>query len=172
MNRELNLSLSPAAGSPGGMFSRYTRSALSILFVLVLGTMPAGASLGQSEASVTADQQHMKSEDRVQNLQAYKVHELTNAEGTIVREYLSPQGSVFGITWQGHSTPDMNQLLGTYVSSFQTATPAQTQIRHLRGITIKTSDFVYSNFCRLRMCKGSAYVPSLVPSNVSVEVIR
>ena len=50
---------------------------------------------------------------------------LTDANGTTVREYVSPQGSVFGITWQGRSTPDMNQLLGTYVTNLQTATPAQ-----------------------------------------------
>jgi len=174
MNSQLNVSLSPAGGMrmPGSVPSHYTRTALSTLLVLILATMPAWAGLGQSEASVTADQQHMKSEDRVQTFQAYKVHELTNADGTIVREYLSPQGSVFGITWQGRSTPDMNQLLGTYVTNLQRATPDQTQIRHQRGITVKTSDFVYSNFCRLRVCTGSAYVPSLIPSSVSVEVLR
>ena len=172
MNRELNPSLSPAAGQPGGILSHRMRTALSILLVLTLGIAPAWAGLGQSEASVTADQLHMKSEDRVQTFQAYKVHELTNPDGTVVREYLAPQGSVFGVTWQGRSTPDMNQLLGTYVSNFQTATPDQIQVRRQRGITIKTSDFVYSNFCRLRVCKGSAFVPSLVPAGVSTEVLR
>jgi hypothetical protein len=114
----------------------------------------------------------MKSEDRVQTFQAYKVHELTSANGMTVREYLSPEGSVFGVTWQGRSAPDMNQLLGTYVNDLQTATAAQTKIQPRRGISVKTKDFVYSNFCRMRMCRGSAYVPSLIPSNVSVEVMR
>jgi Protein of unknown function (DUF2844) len=172
MNCQLNLSLWPAAPPRGGILFHYTRTALSMLLILILGTMPAWAGLGQSEASVTADQLHMKSEEHVQTFQAYKVHELTNADGTIVREYVSPQGPVFGITWQGRSTPDMNQLLGTYVNNLQTATPAQTQIRHQRGITIKTSDFVYLNFCHLRTCQGSAYVPALIPSGVSVEVLR
>lgn len=170
MNRELNLCLSHAAG--GRISSHYLRTALSMLLVLTLGNIPAWAALGQPEASVSADQQHMKSEDRVQTFEAYKVHQLTDANGTTVREYVSSQGSVFGITWQGRSTPDMNQLLGTYVTNLQTATPAQTRIRHLRGLSVKTSDFVYSNFCRMRTCQGSAYVPGLVPSNVSVEVMR
>jgi len=148
------------------------KTTLSVLLILILGNIPAWAALGQSEASVTADQQHMKSEDRVQTFQAYKIHQLTTASGPTVREYVSPQGVVFGIAWQGRFTPDMNQLLGTYVANLQTATPAQTQIRRLRGVTVKTSDFVYSNFCRMRTCTGRAYVPGLVPSNVSVEVMR
>src|SRR5690348_3053842 len=172
MNCQLNLSLWPAAPPRGGILFHYMRTALSMLLVLILGTMPAWAGLGQSEASVTADQLHMKSEDRVQTFQAYKVHELANADGTIVREYLSPQGAVFGITWQGRSTPDMNQLLGTYVNNLQTATAGETKIQPRRGISVKTKDFVYTNFCRMRMCTGSAYVPSLIPSNVSVEVLR
>jgi hypothetical protein len=114
----------------------------------------------------------MKSEHRVQNFQAYKLHELTNTEGAVVREYVSPEGTVFGITWHGRSTPDMNQLLGNYVNNFETATRDQTQIRQRRGITIKTNDFFYTNFCRMGVCTGSAYAPKLLPSNVSVEVMR
>ena len=150
----------------------YTKAIWSTLLVLALGSMPAWAGLGQPEASVTSDQLHMKSEHRVQDFQAYKVHELANTEGAVVREYVSSEGTVFGITWQGRSTQDMNQLLGNYVNNFQTATRDQTQIRQRRGITIKTNDFVYSNFCRMGVCSGSAYAPKLLPSNVSAEVMR
>jgi hypothetical protein len=150
----------------------YAKAILSALLVLALGNMPAWAGLGQPEASVTSDQLRMKSEHRVQEFQAYKVHELANTEGAVVREYVSPEGTVFGITWQGRSTPDMNQLLGNYTNNFQTATRDQTQIRQRRGITIKTNDFVYTNFCRMGVCSGSAYAPKLVPSNVSAEVTR
>jgi hypothetical protein len=150
----------------------YAKAILSAVLVLALGSMPALAGLGQPEASVTSDQLHMKSEHRVQDFQAYKVHELANTEGAVVREYVSPEGTVFGISWQGRSTPDMNQLLGNYVNNFQTATRDQTQIRQRRGITIRTNDFVYSNFCRMGVCSGSAYAPKLLPSNVSAEVMR
>lgn len=172
MNRRLNLGLSVAACRPGGIFSDYKKTASTVLLILTLGNIAAWASLGQTEASVSADQEHMKSEDRVQTFEAYKVHELTGANGATVREYVSPQGVVFGITWQGRSTPDMNQLLGTYITNLQTATPAQTQIRRRRGLTVTTSDFVFSNFCRMQMCRGSAYAPKLIPSSVSVAVMR
>jgi hypothetical protein len=64
----------------------YAKAILSALLVLALGNMPAWAGLGQPEASVTSDQLHMKSEHRVQDFQAYKVHELANTEGAVVRE--------------------------------------------------------------------------------------
>jgi hypothetical protein len=172
MSRKANPDLSFAAGLQGGILSHYAKTILSALLVLVLGSMPASAGLGQPEASVTSDQVHMRSEHRVQQFQAYKLHELTNTEGGVVREYVSPDGTVFGITWQGRSTPDMSQLLGNYVNDFQTATRDQTHILQRRGITIKTNDFVYTNFCRLGVCSGSAYAPRLLPSSVAVEVMR
>lgn len=148
------------------------KTTLSVLLILVLAQIPAWAVLGQSEASVTTDQQRMKSEDRVEVFDSYKVHHLTTTNGPTVREYVTPQGMVFGVAWQGRFMPNMNQLLGTYVNNLQNATPAQTQIRQRRGLTVKTGDFVYTNFCHLQNCTGRAYVPAYVPNNVSAEVVR
>lgn len=148
------------------------KTTLRVLLILILGSTPAWAALGQYEGSVSADQQHMRSVDRVQAFQAYKVHQLTTENGTIVREFVSPKGLVFGIAWQAPFMPDMQQLLGAYVTNLQTATPAQTRIRHLRGLIVNTDDFVFVNAGHMRFWKGRAYVPSLVPSNVSLEVVR
>jgi hypothetical protein len=148
------------------------KATLSVLLILVLAQIPAWAVLGQTEASVTTDQQRMKTEDRVQTFASYKVHQLTTTNGPTVREYVSPQGVVFGVAWQGRFMPNVNQLLGTYVENLQTATADQTHIQRRRGITVKTGDFVYSNFCHLQNCTGRAYVPAFVPSNVSAEVVR
>ena len=145
---------------------------MSVLLILVLAQIPAWAVLGQTEASVTTDQQRMKTEDRVQTFASYKVHQLTTTNGPTVREYVSPQGVVFGVAWQGRFMPNVNQLLGTYVENLQTATADQTHIQRRRGITVKTGDFVYSNFCHMQNCTGRAYVPAFVPSNVSAEVVR
>ncbi len=172
MHRKLNLTQPPAIRLPVGIHSHGTKPVLSVLLILILGNAPAWAGLGQPEASVTTDRQQMRSEDHVQTLQTYKIHQLTSGNGPTVREYVSPGGVVFGIAWQGRSAPDMNQLLGTYVANLQTATPSQTKIVRLRGVTVKTGDFVYTNFCRMRRCTGSAYVPSLVPTNVPIGVVR
>ena len=148
------------------------KNLVGVLLVLISGAVPAWAALGQYESSVSVDQQYMKSEDRVQAFQAYKVHELTSANGTIVREYVSPKGLVFGVAWQAPFMPNVEQLLGSYVTNLQTASKSQTQVRHLRGLIVRTNDFVFVSGGHMRFWKGSAYVPSLVPSNVPLEVVR
>jgi len=145
---------------------------LGVLLMLISGTIPTWAVLGQYESSVSVDQEYMKSEDHVQDFQAYKVHELTSANGTIIREYVSSKGLVFGVAWQAPFMPNMEQLLGSYVTNLQTASKSQTHVRHLRGLIVRTNDFVFVSGGHMRFWKGTAYVPSLVPSDVSVEVVR
>jgi hypothetical protein len=145
---------------------------LGVLLILTQVTVPAWAVLGQYESSVSVDQQSLGSVDRVQVFQGYKVHQLTTASGTIVREYISPQGLVFGVAWQARFMPNLQQLLGSYATNLQTASRAQTQVRHLRGLIVRTNDFVFVSGGHMRFWKGSAYVPSLVPSDVSAEVVR
>jgi len=148
------------------------KNVVGVMLLLVLGTLPACAALGQYESSVSFDQEYMKSEDHVLEFRTYRVHGLTNANGTIVREYVSPKGVVFGIAWQAPFMPNMEQLLGSYVTNLQTASKSQTQVRHLRGVIVRTNDFVFVSGGHMRFWKGSAYLPSLVPSNVSAEVVQ
>jgi hypothetical protein len=146
------------------------KTTLGVLLILALGTVPAWAVLGQNESSVSVDQQYLRSADRVQAFQAYKVHELTAANGTIVREYVSPKGLVFGVAWQGHSMPNLQQLLGTYVTELQQG--QRTRVVRRRAVTIQADDFVFSNGGHLRFFRGRVYVPSSVPSNVTAEVVQ
>jgi hypothetical protein len=146
------------------------KNILGVLLILTLGAVPAWAVLGQYESSVSLDQQYLRSEDSVQAFQGYKVHQLTSANGTVIREYVSPQGLVFGVTWRGHFMPNLQQLLGTYVTELQQG--QRTQVVRRRAVTIQGDDFVFSSVGHLRSFRGRAYVPSLVPSNVAVEVMQ
>ena len=148
------------------------KNVLRVLLILTLGTAPAWAALGQYESSVSLDQKYLKSVDHVQSFQGYVVHQLTSENGTIVREYVSPKGLVFGVSWQGNFMPNLQQLLGSYMTKLQTASRNQTQVRRLRGVIVKTDDFVFANSGHMRFWRGTAYVPSLVPGNVSAEVVR
>jgi Protein of unknown function (DUF2844) len=145
---------------------------VKVLLILIVASMPAWATLGQYEGSVSVDQQNLRSADLVQSFQAYKVHQLTTTNGTVVREFVSPKGTVFGIAWQSRFMPDMKQLLGDYLTNYQSATKAQTQIHQRRGLIVKTNDFVFVSNGHMRFYKGLAYVPSLVPNNVSAEVVK
>jgi hypothetical protein len=147
------------------------RASVGVLLTLILATAPAWAALGEYESSVSLDQQALRSEDRVQTFQAYKVHELTSANGTIVREYVSPEGKVFGIAWKGHFAPDMRQLLGPSYAEFQQALQSRAP-RRGAPLIVRTDELVFVSAGHMRAYYGHAYVPSLVPSNISAEVVR
>jgi hypothetical protein len=142
-----------------------------VLVMLVLGTAPAWAVLGEYESSVSLDQQYLRSEDRVQAFQAYKVHQLTTANGTIIREYISPQGLVFGVAWQAPFMPNLQQLLGSYATEVQQA--VQSRARWRSGpLIVRTDKLVFVSGGHMRFFRGRAYVPSLLPNNISAEVVQ
>ena len=161
-----------AMNPSSGIHPFRVKSAFAAVVVLVLASAHAWATLGQSEATVTSDRLQLNSREQVQTFDSYTVHQLTTDAGQTVKEFVSPQGIVFGVSWQGRSVPYMTQLLGTYVNNLQTATAAQKRILPRRGIAVTTNDFVYSNFCRMQMCSGQAYVVSILPRNVSAGAIR
>jgi hypothetical protein len=144
----------------------------AILFILALGVIPAGGALGQPESSVSVDQAVLRGQIRQEVHPGYRLHRITTPNGTIIREYVSPAGKVFGISWQGPFIPDLKHLLGEYQNALQSATPAQTAVHPMRGAIVKTSDFVFASGGHMGFWRGHAYVPSLMPAGVAVEVIR
>ncbi len=72
----------------------------------------ASAALGGDVTSVEADQQQMKAKRAVQASGKYSVHEITTPYGTVVREYVSPDGKVFGVAWRGPFLPNFQQTSG------------------------------------------------------------
>src|SRR5690348_2978582 len=96
-----------------------------ILLAILAGTFPAWATLGGSAESVVTDQSKLHAKRAVVDRREYTVHEITSNDGTVVREYVSPAGKVFGVSWTGPTIPDLTQLLGTYNTEFQTAVRAK-----------------------------------------------
>ena len=100
------------------------RLPILLLWGLAILPIPAAAVLGDSAASVLNDQARMKGTLRSVEARTYVLHEISTPTGTIVREYVSPAGAVFGVAWQGQLPPDLEQLLGPY---FQQARQAVQQ---------------------------------------------
>jgi hypothetical protein len=143
---------------------------MTVFTVLVLGVVPAWAVLGQYESSVSSDQQALQGEVRQEVRPGYRFHQITSANGAIVREYVSPAGLVFGIAWQGPFMPNLRQLLGSYFNELQAA---RAGARHHGGpMIVRTDKLVLVSGGHMRFYHGHAYVPSLLPSNVSAEVVR
>jgi hypothetical protein len=130
----------------------------------------AHAALGDNEASVQADGVHMKAQVRATATDGYAVHELTLPTGTRVREYVDSGGTVFAVSWQGPSGPDLKQLLGAYYETYVTA----PRMRVARGapVSVSTGKLVARTVSRMRMHIGMAYAPRLLPVGVDPESLR
>jgi len=144
---------------------------VTVFAAILLGSIPGWAVLGEYENSVASDQQHMHAQLRQVARQGYSIKQLTSANGKTVREYVSPGGMVFGVTWQGPTLPDLQQLLGSaYYGQLQQA--AQTRKRRGGPFIIKNKDFVLVSGGHMRWFHGAAYVPSLLPAGIAAEVVR
>jgi hypothetical protein len=142
--------------------------------VFVVGTsFPAWAALGGDIASVQADQVHMQGTRRVTTAAAYTVHEIQGASGTGVREYVSSEGKVFAVAWQGPYLPDMRQLLGSSFEQYAQAAKAQRSTRMRRGPRlIEEPGLTVEMSGHPRSFSGRAYIPGMLPQGVPAEDIR
>jgi hypothetical protein len=143
---------------------------LGILLTLLMGALPAWAALGEYEGSVSLDQQVLRADIREEAHTGYKFHQLITPEGAVIREYVSPDGKVFAVSWHARSLPNLPQLLGSYFPRVQQA--AQAQVQRGGPLVIQTGDFVYVSSGRMMNFRGSAYVPGLLPKNVTAGVVR
>jgi hypothetical protein len=132
-------------------------------------SLPASAVLGGDATSVTNDQVRMQATLRSVQNQGYTMHELSAPSGTI-REYVTPQGKVFGIAWQSQSRPDFQQLLGTYFQQF-----IEAGKNHRRGdgpLVIEQPGLVIHSGGHMRAFFGKAYVPDMLPQGVTADAIK
>ena len=152
--------------------SSFVSRALCSAVAWSLLALPAAASLGDSVASVQNDAQHLRASVRVSQKTNYTVHEMQAAAGTTVREFVSPEGKVFAVAWQGPVRPDLQQLLGSY---YQRASQ-MVQTGNTRGgrhpISISQPDLVIQLGGHQRAFTGHVYVPSLMPANVTAQEVR
>jgi hypothetical protein len=101
---------------------------------------------------------------------AYTVHETLLDSGTTVREFATPAGVVFALSWRGPVLPDLNVLLGKYFASFQAATDEARQTGRRGGpVNIARDGVVVHSNGRMRNFFGDAYAPALIPSGMNIH---
>ena len=142
----------------------------AVLLMLMMGSIPAWAALGDNVSSVDSDAQVLRGQHIRLAKVGYNLHQITTPDGSVVNEFVSPAGTVFGVSWNGHFAPNLQQLLGTYMTNFQQG--QRTQYVRRRAVTIQGDNFVYSSFGVGRNFRGRAYVPGLVPANLTAEVVQ
>jgi hypothetical protein len=148
------------------------RTARGILLFILLGLVcPAWAALGGNAASVQADAVHMNGTRHSIAGARYTVEEIHTASGQTVREFISPGGSVFGVAWEGPTTPDLQQLLGSYFEQFRQS--SEQRPNQPRGpMLIETPSLVVQQSGHLRAFRGRAYLPAVLPSGMQSSEIQ
>lgn len=141
-----------------------------IAIALLLSAVPVWAALGGSEQSVQQDRERLAGKSTRTVFQYYTLHEITTPYGHVIREYVSPGGTVFAIAWEGPTLPDLSALLGSYFTAFQQATASATR-RH-GPLHVEAGSLVVESGGHMRAFRGRAYVTDLFPSNVSKDIIR
>ena len=140
------------------------------LLTALTAPVPALAALGGDVASVQADQSRMNASQQITGSGAYSVYELQMPTGTIVREYVSAEGAVFAVAWQGPLLPDFKQILGAYFAPY-TAAAARQRGSH-GHLLIQQADLVVESSGHVRAFFGKAYLPQMLPQGMAVSEIQ
>ncbi len=150
------------------------RLAASLVFVaLTASTGSARAVLGAAVASVQEDQLRLAG-TRTQSVHAYhQVHDIVMADGSRIREFVSPSGVVFAVSWDTRFKPDLQALLGTYHAEYDAeAREALRRPGIRRQLSFKHADLVLETSGHLNHFSGRAWVPSLTPGGLAGDALR
>ena len=135
-------------------------------------TLQCFAYLGGDVSTVQADGAHINASLRTTQAQNYMVHELQSPSGATVREYASPAGKVFAVTWKTSARPDLKQLLGPHFEEFQKAAESQRTPGGHAPLLVHLPNLIVELGGHMRSFTGRAYLPDQIPAGVHAEDIR
>lgn len=150
---------------------------LLIALLLAVSAGAATATLGQSPwvagtaaTSAAVPAAKMQAVTPVAQSSLYTLHEVQLENGTSVREYATPDGIVFAVSWQGPVLPDLSALLGKYFNTFKMeAEQVRSAGRRGGPVSIERPDLVMQSSGRMRNFFGHAYAPALIPVGVNIK---
>ena len=146
---------------------------LVLLGLSALWMGEARASLGGDLTSVLDDAAGLHGTAQASSLEQYQVEEIVTDNGMRVREFLNRNGIVFAVSWSGPATPDLQRLLGAQqFAAYTTALAARPRLGLQRSVRVATSGLVVESEGHLRNYTGRAYLPAMIPSNVSTAELR
>lgn len=137
---------------------------------LLAGAPAAQAALGAGVASVESDRLQVGATRLQVAHAAFTVHELNTPGGGVVREYVSPAGVVFGISWHGPAMPNLRQVLGGQYPVLIGSTHRQAGGRGHLAVT--EGPLVFESNGRMRSFHGRAFLSTALPAGVSTNDIQ
>lgn len=148
---------------------------LTSIAILALLAIPfsAAASLGGNISSVQSDRVFLRGTLKSTAKGSYSVQQIQSPNGVVVREYASPAGNVFGVSWQGPTRPNLRQLLGPYFDTYIKAIPPKMMFRLVRGpFRIQAHGLIVEMAGHGRWLIGRAYLPAMMPAGVTAKDVR
>jgi hypothetical protein len=132
-------------------------------------SLSAQATLGQNVSTVAGDAVWMHAiTHTVSQRTGYVMHRLTLPSGTVVREFVSLRGVVFGVAWEGPTLPDLKATLGPAFDQYVAATAT----RRGSPLAVSTGDLLIFSTGHMRAFAGHAFLPLAVPAGVDIGVIQ
>jgi hypothetical protein len=139
-------------------------------------TTPAGASVNSqlvspSAAAVAHAAASAASSGAASGAAAsssYTVRATTFGNGTIVREYVATDGTVFGLAWNGPQMPNLTDLLGTYFPQYLAGVRAARAVRGGHGpVAVEEDNLAVHSGGHMGAFVGQAWLPQALPAGVS-----
>ena len=145
--------------------------AVAVSLIMIIDLPRAWAALGEAASSVETDRVALAGQLNMIQAQLYTIQEITTSE-LVVREYVFGD-TVFAVAWRGRRPPNLVSLLGAYFQEYQEAAAAAANGPRMRGMTrIQGARVVVEAGGHPGDIRGRAYVPSLLPSGVTKEMIQ
>ena len=145
-----------------------------IALALVISPHSTLATLGQTEASIQADQRLLSGLlEKTRTTSTFKISEMKTNRSSKILQYINLSGSVFGVTWTGEDPGEIDALLGTFAQpyhDFEMANPKQRLFIPYRKITLNGA--IVEFWHTRKQVKGRAYIPMAIPLGMKVDQIQ
>lgn len=150
-------------------------AATAIATTLSLAALPASAVLGGDDSTIAGDQMRLQGTRHPAAVSSAQVrtHEITLADGSSIRQFVTPGGIVFAVAWSTRFKPDLAALLGAHAASYAAAASEAMRAPGIRRhVELRRGDLVVQSTAHLNSHVGKAWLQSLVPEGVRVDALR
>jgi len=150
-------------------------AALACTAVALLGAPAAHAVLGEDASSIAGDEQRLGGVRRqAMALRApVQTYEIALADGSSIRQFVTPGGVVFAVAWSTRFKPNLDALLGVHAAGYAAAASEAMRAPGIkRSVALAHGDLVVQSSMHLNTYVGMAYLRSLVPQGITVDVLR
>jgi hypothetical protein len=139
--------------------------------VAAAAVSPRGeAALGGDAASVAALEKRLGATRQVVERDRFTIHELALPTGANLREFVSPSGKVFAVSWSGGWRPNLRDIMGEHYDRFIAAPRARRARSGIVRIELPGMVAVMGSY--LRTFWGQVVLTDLVPAGLAPEELR